>query len=306
MNITLNGENTFALQSELHKLVDAFIKEHGDLALERIDCEESEFAQIQAALTSLPFLSSRKMIVLRSPSTNKQFIEQAEQLLSDVPETSDVILIEPKLDKRQSYYKFLKKGTDFREFPELDVHGLANWLVAESKQRKGEIGSSDARYLAERVGLNQQLLGNELEKLILYSPKVTRANIDLLTDATPQSTIFQLLDAAFGGNAKRALELYQEQRAMKVEPVQVIAMISWQLNVLAIVKTAGDKPSQAISKEAKINPYVVTKSQEIARKLSLPRLKALVKDLLDIDIKSKSTNLDADEALQHYILKLAQ
>ncbi len=305
MVITLNGENTFGLQDELHKLVAAFEQEHGDLALERIDCEESEFDQIQAALTSLPFLASKKMVVLRSPSTNKQFVEQAEQLLHDVPETTDVILIESKLDKRQAYYKFLKKETDFREFPELDLNGLANWLVGEAKRQKGELSQADARYLAERVGLNQQLLGNELEKLLLYDAKITRKTIDLLTDATPQSTIFQLLDAAFAGNSKRALNLYQEQRAMKVEPIQIIAMISWQLNVLAIVKTAGDRSSQAIAKEAKINPYVVTKSQGIARKLSLAQLKTLVKDLLDIDAKSKSTNLDTDEALQHYIVKLA-
>ena len=305
MVITLNGENTFGLQDELHKLVAAFEQEHGDLALERIDCEETEFDQIQAALTSLPFLASKKMVVLRSPSTNKQFVEQAEQLLHDVPETTDVILIESKLDKRQAYYKFLKKETDFREFPELDLNGLANWLAAEAKRQKGELSQADASYLAERVGLNQQLLGNELEKLLLYDAKITRKTIDLLTDATPQSTIFQLLDAAFAGNSKRALNLYQEQRAMKVEPIQIIAMISWQLNVLAIVKTAGDRSSQAIAKEAKINPYVVTKSQGIARKLSLAQLKTLVKDLLDIDAKSKSTNLDTDEALQHYIVKLA-
>ena len=306
MIVTLTGDNTLALGDELAKLVGAFESEHGDLALERIDCEEAEFAQIQAALTSLPFLSSKKMVILRSPSTNKQFVEQSEQLLSDVPETTEVILIESKLDKRQSYYKFLKKETDFHEFSELDLNGLASWVVAEAKQKKGEINSSDARYLAERIGLNQQMLGNELEKLILYNPKVTRQTIDLLTDATPQSTIFQLLDAAFAGNTRHALELYKEQRAMKVEPVQIVAMISWQLNVLAIVKTAGDRPAQTIAKEAKINPYVVTKSQGIARKLSLAELKTLVKDLLDIDTKSKSTNLDTDEALQHYILKLAQ
>lgn len=299
------GENSFALSDELNKLTHSFESEHGDLALERIDCEEKDFEQIQAALTSLPFLANKKMVLLRSPSTNKQFVERVEQLLSEVPETTDVILIESKLDKRQSYYKFLKKETDFREFPELDLNGLTNWLVDEAKRLKGVLSQADARYLAERVGLNQQLLGNELEKLLLYDSKVTRQTIDLLTDATPQSTIFQLLDAAFAGNTKRALQLYQEQRAMKVEPIQIIAMLSWQLNVLAIVKTAGDRSSQAIAKEAKINPYVVTKSQGIARKLSLAQLKTLVKDLLDIDSKSKSTNLDTDEALQHYIFKLA-
>jgi len=306
MIATLNGENSYNLQQELHKITTKFMQEHGDLALERIDCEEADYQQIQAALTSLPFLVSKKLVVLRRPSTNKQFTEQVEQLLSDIPESTDVILIEPKLDKRLAYYKYLKKQTDYREYPELDLNGMAQWIVAQAKAKDGAISTSDARYLAERVGINQQLLSNDLEKLLLYNPKISRQNIDLLTDEMPQSTIFQLLESAFAGNSKRAIELYQEQRAMKVEPIQIIAMLAWQLNVLAIIKTAGNKSAQEIAKEAKINPYVVTKSQGIARKLSLSELKTLIKDLLEIDTASKRTSIDTDEALQHYILKLAQ
>lgn len=306
MIVTLNGANSFSLVSEIGKLVDAFVEEHGDLAIERIDCEEADFAQIQAALTSLPFLASKKMVVLRRPSTNKQFVEHVEQLLSDIPESTDVILVEPKLDKRISYYKFLKKKTDFREYPELDLNGTAQWLVDQAKYKDGAISNADARYLAERVGVNQQRLSNDLEKLLLYDPKISRKTIDLLTDEAPQSTIFQLLESAFAGNSRRAIELYEEQRAMKVEPIQIIAMLAWQLNVLAIIKTAGNKSSQEIAREAKLNPYVVSKSQGIARKLSLAELKHLVSNLLEIDTASKRTNIDTDDALRHYILQLAE
>jgi DNA polymerase III delta subunit len=301
----LTGENSFSLQRELHDLVDAFVAEHGDLALERLDGQEAEFSKIREALTSLPFLASKKMVVLRAPSANKQFVESIEQLATDIPETTDAIIVEPKLDKRQSYYKFLKKNTDFKEFPELDMNGLARWLVDIVKEQGGSLSSGDARYLVERVGANQQLLSNELEKLLLYEPKVTRQTIDLLTEPAPQSTIFQLLEAAFSGNTKRAFKLYEEQRALKVEPQQIIAMLTWQLHVLAIIKTAGDRPSSQIAKEAKINPYVLDKSRSIAHDLSLSTLKKLIADLLEIDNKTKSVSIDADEALQHYLLKLA-
>src|SRR3954463_24836 len=100
MIVTLSGENSFALQQELRKLADAFLAEHGDMALERVDGEEAEFVRIQEALTSLPFLSNKKMVVLRSPSANKKFVEEAETLLAEVPETTDVVIVEPKLDKR--------------------------------------------------------------------------------------------------------------------------------------------------------------------------------------------------------------
>lgn len=305
MITALVGENSFGLGLELKKLRQEFLAHHDDLGLERIDCEEADYARIQEALTTLPFLASKKLVLLKSPSKNKQFVEYHEQLLADVPETTDVVIIEPKIDKRISYYKYLKKETLCKEFPELDAQALAQWLVTEAKTKDGSISSGDARYLVERVGAKQQLLFNELEKLIIHSPNVTREAIDLLTDPTPQSTIFELLEAAFNGNAKRAMTIYTEQRALKVEPQQIIAMLTWQLHVLAIIKTAGELDAGAIASDAKMSPYVVSKSQGIARSLTLARLKSLIHDLLDIDTKSKRTNLDLDEALQHYLLKLA-
>jgi DNA polymerase-3 subunit delta len=305
MIITLAGENSFALQRELRHRVDAFVAGHGDLALERIDGEEADFARLREAVTGLPFLAAKKLVLLRAPSKNKQFLEEFEQLFGEAPETNDIVIVEPKLDKRLAYYKYLKKSTDFHDFPELDLNGVAKWLVDAAKELEGTISSSDARYLAERVGLNQQLLSNELEKLVLYNPKITHQTIDLLTDAAPQSTVFELLEAAFAGNTRRMLGLYADQRAQKVEPQQIIAMLGWQLHVLAVIKTAGDRSADQIAKEAKLNPFVVRKSQGIARGLTLVQLKKLISDLLAIDTDSKRSALDTDEALQNYLLRLA-
>lgn len=305
MITTLTGENSFGWQRVLRQLVAEFIAEHGDLALQRLDGEEADFATIQEAINSLPFLSNKKLLVLRSPSKNKEFVDKVEQVLADTSDTTDVIIIEPKLDKRLSYYKFLKSKTDFQEFNELDINGLVQWLGIRAKEQGGSISSNDARFLVERVGLNQQLLGNELEKLLLYAPQISRKNIGLLIEETPQSTIFQLLEAAFSGNSRRTLSLYKEQRTMKVEPPQIIAMLAWQLHILAIIKTAGDRSTDEIARDSKLSPYVLSKSQSIARELSLKQLKQLIAQLLDIDIKSKTTSIDVDEALQNYLLGVA-
>ncbi len=305
MITTLTGENSFSLQQVLRDRVASFVTEYGDMALERIDGQDVEPARLQEALQSAPFLSSKKLVILREPSKQKHYVDEAEQILGDVSESTDVIVVEPKLDKRLSYYKYLKSQTDFQQFPELDSNALARWLVASAKTAGGSLSQSDATYLVERVGLNQQLLSQEIEKLTLYDPKITRDTIDLLVDATPQSTIFQLVEAAFSGNTKRALDLYDEQRAMKVEPPQIVALLAWQLHILAIIKTAGDRSADIVAQEAKLNPYVVRKSQSIARQISLGQLKRLVSDLLAIDVASKNSALNADDALKHYLLQLA-
>ena len=262
MVIVLTGENGFALDRELKKLTDVYLKENGDLSLEKIDGETAEPARIREALISAPFLAPGKLVVIRNLGANKQASEQIEQLFDDLPDTTEVIMVESKFDKRTAYYKFLKKHADLREFPELDPSGLANWLVRAAKEGGGSISPGDARYLVERVGTNQQLLAGELNKLLLYDPEITRATIGLLTDATPQSTIFQLLEAAFAGDRARALKLYDEQRSQKVEPPQIIAMLAWQLHVLAVIKTAGErrpdpspkKPNSTLSWSKKAAP----------------------------------------------------
>ena len=303
--MTLTGENAFGLKQQLDLLVNQFLHEHGDLALERLDGEESDFLRISEALTSLPFLANKKMVVLSRGSANKKFVEVAEKLLNELPETTELIIVEPKLDKRSSYYKFLKKQTDFQEHAPLDAGGISRWLVIKAKEQGGTISLRDAQYLVERVGLSQQLLAIELDKLLLYSNSVSHEVIDLLTEAAPQSTVFQLLESAFAGRTEQALRLYDEQRAQNVEPPQIVAMLAWQLHVLALIKTGNDRGADTIAAEAKLSPYVVRKSLTIANRLSASEVRRLVADLLQIDLRSKRQSIDIDDALKNYLLKLS-
>jgi DNA polymerase III delta subunit len=226
-------------------------------------------------------------------------------LLEGVPEMTDLVIVEPKLDKRLSYYKTLKAKTDFREFKELDARGLATWAMSYIKGQGGSLAANDAKLLIDRVGVNQQLLQNELNKLLAYNEHITKDAILALTESLPQSTVFELLDAAFSGNTQRALELYREQRALRVEPQLIVGMLAWQLHILAIVKASGARSSNEIAQSARLSPYVVQKSQGLVRRLSMPRLAQMIAELLHIDIALKKSSIDADEALQLYLLRLS-
>lgn len=305
MIVTLTGANDFARKHALRALVDLFIAEHTDMAVERFDGEDTSADRMHESLQSLPFLTARKLVILREPGKQKAFAESIATILESIAETTDVIIHEPKLDKRGTYYKTLKKMTDFRESVELDPMGLADWIVEYVAAAGGTIGRGDAKLLIDRIGASQQLLRSELDKLLAYNEHITSETIELLTERMPQSTVFELMDAAFSGKTKRAFELYREQRALKVEPQAIIAMIVWQLHTLAVVKAASSMNPDQIAKEAKLNPFVVRKSAGLARGLTLAHIKKLTTDLLDLDVRLKRTSIDADEALQLYLLKLA-
>ena len=304
MIITLTGNNHYLLKRRLDELVDKFVMDHGELALEKIDAEEADGQAVLDAVQSLPFLSRRKLVVVRGAGTNKDLSGQIEQIIDSAGDSTDLIFYEPAPDKRTAYFKVLKSKTQLEEYTDLDVHGLARWLAEETKKQGGQLNPTDANYLVERVGNNQEQLANELDKLLIYDPNISRQNIDLLTVKTPQSKVFDLLDAAFGGNKKKALELYDEQRAQKVEPQAIMAMLAWQLDIIALAVLGKGKDAGTIAKDAGLSPYPVQKAQRLASSISQTKLKTMVDRALELDYKAKTTNLDLDEALKTYIVTL--
>lgn len=303
---TLSGANGFLVKRELDRLVDEFSQKHSDLAVQRIDAAETDYSEILTAISNISMFDPIKMVIVRSGSQNKQLVENIEHIIASVPDSTEVIFVEDKLDKRLVYYKTLKKSTEFQEFADVDSRNLPSWVAEIVHSQNGKISNADAGYLVDRVGNNQMILANEIEKLLINNPQINREAINQLTEKTVNSSVFDLLEAAFAGKTDRALNIYDELREQKIEPPQIIGMLSWQLYVLSVIKTAGSKPTGEIASEAKLNPYVLNKSSSIARNISLNKLRQLVKDLLDIDVKSKSSNRNSDEMLKLYLIEQAR
>lgn len=304
MITTLTGNNGFLLKKRLDELVSEFIKKYGDLSVERIDATETEAKLILDTVQSLPFLTPRKIVVITNASNNQDFSDNLEQIISSIGESIDLIFYEPQIDRRKVVFKLLKSKTELENFSELDGFALSKWLVDEAKKHGGNISQADANYLVSRVGNNQSTLFNELEKLVLYDKSITRETINLLTEATPQTKVFDLLDAAFGGHKSQAMNIYDDQRAQKVEPQAILAIIAWQLQQIALAKYAKGKTASEIAADSGLKEYPISKAMSLAAKLDEQQLEDLISGALEIDVLSKSTPLDLDEALKTYIISI--
>lgn len=306
MIITLTGPNDLLRHQELDNLTLQFTEKHGSMALEKLDGEDDSTAKMLQSVQSLPFLSSKKMVVFRHPSKQKDFVDVLPDIIKGADETTDVIIYESKIDKRSLYYKALRRASDFREFNQLDTGALARWVQTYAKEQGGSINASAAMLLVQTVGSDQLLVKNELDKLLAYNLAISPENVRLLCEPSLQSTVFDLLESAFSGNKQRAIKLYKEQRAQKVEPQKLVGMLAWQLHILALVKSEGNKPADQIASAAKASPFVIQKAQAITRKLSMAQIKSLIADLLKLDLTVKRSSIDIDEALELYLLKLGK
>jgi DNA polymerase-3 subunit delta len=304
MVVVLTGLNTYLLQEKLHELTADFTKEHGD-SIERFDGQEiTKTDGILDAVRSVSFLEPRKMVIVRDFGQNKQLLEKIEEIIEQTADSTDLILVDPKLDKRTSVYKHLTKNCDVKRFDNLQNYELENWVKSEAKGLGISISSSDAKHLVDRVGANQLMLSQELKKLSLSGKELNKELIDEMIEANPQSKVFDMLEALFSGNGKVAEKLYKEQRAQGEEPQKIIAMITWQLQQLTLAMYSPNKSSKDLI-EAGISPYSANKAMNLARNISRSDLVFLVNELAELDMQSK-TNADVESALIVYFSEVAE
>lgn len=304
MVIVVTGDNQHRVRSEVVSVIDTFISEHGALAVERFNAAESDSEHILSAVSARSLLSPAKLVVIQDFEMNKVLTEHTEQLVAQVSEGTTLLITIGKLDKRLAYGKLLKKVADWREYSQLSPQETASWLIQAAKEKGGQIDRSTAQYLLDFVGTNQERLFNELDKLLLFDPQITRSTIDQLSERQPSSTVFELLDASFHGQHKKALALYDEQRRQQVEPLAIIGMIGWQLHILALVKTAKDKTAADIAKDAGVHPFVIQKSLSLAKNMALTKLKQLVHQAVVLEEQLKSRTMNGDDAVKHFLLSL--
>jgi DNA polymerase-3 subunit delta len=299
---TLLGKNSYALQTYVRDQIDQVIARAGDFAVERLDASEVEVDTILQAVQSLPFLASEKLVIVTSVQANGLLMDRLDELIDRTAENVHVLLVEPSLDKRKSAFKLLKQKTTLKEFSELDSRLLSQWVRDELKQKDVSISSADASYLVERVGTNQQLIASELDKLTLYGNQITRDVIDKLTEQSLQSTIFELLDAAFSGRHAQAIKLYREQRAARVDPHYILAMLTWQLHAIGVAVHAPARTDQALI-AAGIAPYTAKKVLALTQSMSKADYKQIVTALTELDAQIK-TSVDADAGIELFLLSL--
>lgn len=304
MIITLTGENTFAITAAERQLVAAFTEKHGAHGVEKVDAEDLTLARLPDLLQGATLFAPARLVILKNLGANKPMLELLAEALTKVPEDTVLVIADGALDKRTKFYKFLKTKSDFKEFAALGDAQLASWAQGEAIRLGGALGAAEARFLVERTGHDQWRIANELEKLVHFQHEISHAAIEQLVDATPEGTAFELLDAALAGKSAR---LHTLLLALKIneDPYKLFGLLASQVHALAVVTTAGQRTPDVIAKESGLHPFVVRKTQSVARRLGPARVANIAKDVATCDMQLKSTSADPWDLLQLCLQKVA-
>lgn len=305
MITVLSGANSSALSNHLKKMKLDFTNKHSSSAIEQINGESIQKHQLSALLQGVTLFSTDRLVVIKSISAQKEVASELALRIKDIPSDTHIVLVEPQLDKRTVFYKELVKSAQMLSFEEMNELRAADWVRQSVKKSGGSISQSDAVFLVQRTGTDQARLENELNKLLLLSSTVNRESITSVVEQDPRETVFELLEYALGGQLKRALYVLAQLKAMKSDPHQLLGMLIWQTNVMAIVHSAKNKSDSEIAKQTKINPYVVQKTRSLVRRLDRSSLTNMIDAVVSCDARFKESGVQPYQVLEFTVIKIA-
>lgn len=303
----LTGDNHFLLSKRRSELVAAFLLEQPDgFGYERFDAEDDETARITDAMTVLPFLSPKRLVLVSNATRATEAARAIQTLLASVPDNTHLIFVEPAPDRRTSLYKALQKAARTETFETLRGQGLHVWLVSYAREHGFELANAGASELSRRVGGDQWALAHEIQKLALLGTKsVDQDSVKRYVEPTLRDSIFDLLELLLEGKSREALRVYRELRASRVESHEIMAMIGWQFQLLTAAVLGATRSTSELARETGFKPFSLERVAVLSRRLGLPALRAILQILCTVDGKLKSSRADKDALLELALIRSA-
>lgn len=299
-----HGENTYAAKQQIQKLIDRYKTSTGsDFGLHRFS-EESEPEEVIQAITSVPMFSSSSLVIIERPSQSSHLIEALLPQLETVPKETVVVIHDPDIDKRTSWYKTLQKLAIVKEFTAKSRPQLLKWVHKTAEDMGGTITNEAAELLIEYTGDDERQLSNEIAKLSNAGNPIEKEHVQKLVRPNPRQTVFTLLDALTGGDIETALRHFDDLRVQKVHELEILAMLGWQMRTFLVIASAESVEDTQITKEHSINPFVLRKSKPVAKRLSAETLSNAYREIIATDYAIKTSQQEPHVLLEQLLMRL--
>lgn len=296
----LTGDNSFESERALQGITSRFGGQ-----IETIDGDDVQLAQLPDLLMGASLFSESRLVVIRGLSENKTvwpvFGDWATHLSSDI----ELVLVEPKLDKRTSTYKSLKEHAKLEEFlswGDRDARKAEEWVESEAATSNIKMDKKCVQTLVQRIGPDQWMLYRALEKLAVLD-EVTVDIINDIIDVNPVENVFNLFETALERDVHKLKQTLTNLEKSE-DPYRLFALLSGQAFQLAAVASASSTDN--VAKDFAIHPFVLSKLNTAAKRLGRAKVASLIEIFADADDDMKISKADPWLLIERALVKVTQ
>lgn len=283
-----------------------------------------------AACETLPMMSPKKVVIIkhtdilsdiRSSSMSEEDIETLTAYIPNIPETTVLIFISPKTDRRKAICKAIAKTGLVYDFKALDEGSLATWMMKKVSEAGRTASKSELLRYARSAGYGDSErsytmydLENDIKKALALtdSETITANDLMLAGGGEPETAAFTILDAAFSGRKGYALTVLNnsiDSQLASKEAGVILSFLGLLCSQLEIMVEAAERkeegqPQSLIESEMKVHPYRLRKAQAASAGMSAAGLRESLFKAFQIEKDMKSGLIDPKIDLELFIAQL--
>ncbi len=316
MIIFLYGKDNYRLREKMDEIVAQYKKKHRSGLNIVFFGEKSSFGELYDEVRQVSMFDEKRLLVVPNAASNEKLKKEIITNVESLVGTDNIILLfeEGEVKKNDKLLTFFSgkaeeapKEVICQEFKPLTEKKLLSWIEKKFKKSGVEVEKEAIHLLSRAGGEDLWRIKNEIDKLSLYKKKIKKEDVESLVNIGVETNIFKTIDALAQKDQKgAALYLYDHLRKGD-NPHYIFAMIAYQFRNLL---TVGDLLRQDLSyeetrKRSKLHPYVFRKTYRQAKLFSYERLVDLYERLFEIDLKTKTGQIDPVLALHMFLFELS-
>ncbi len=304
MYLLSGKEGTYLKIQIVKKIKDRFVDEQTE-AFDFIELngEDTTALDVLNALSSVP-LGRGKLVVLKD--ADKAASAEMKKIYSiEIPSFSVLVIISQS-----------KRGPKISEGDAVIVSKYAvtaeltrKWIKDRCGENGKEISSIAINDLMNRVDGDFFLLLSEINKLALFigeRKKIEQDDVEKVVKYIPETKIFALIDAVVAKKKRAALKMLNQMLSVDAASINLtffwlLKTSSYVILIKEFINNNGHKSAVSASKELNIPLFSVHKLLPIAEKFTFSQLVETFHALEEIDVKSKTGEMDLPLAFKLFI-----
>jgi DNA polymerase-3 subunit delta len=283
-----------------------------------------DLATVLGSAKRFPMMSSYQVVIVKEAQNIRDFAAKEKADKDDKPpfltyienpQKSTILVICYKyksLDKRTSLAKSIAKHAVLFEAKKLYENQVPDWIMGYLKGKGYGISPKAAALLTEYLGNDLSKISNELDKLMINLPakaEITEQHIQDNIGISKDYNIFELQTALGKKDVLKANRIINYFASNPKDNPLVMTLVSLNsfFSKLLMYHFTPDKSKGSIASALGVNPFFVGDYERAARNYPLNKLRAIIAELREYDLKSKgieNASVPDGELLKELVFKI--
>ncbi len=250
--------------------------------------------------------------MIKDASANKLVWEKLGEWANEVDDSTTLILIEQKVDKRTKPYKAIAKlatTIDAAQWTDRDWRAAEEWVDKTAHKAGIKLSPGQVSNMVRRAMIPTDKPGKmAIDQMMLYTALRSLSSLDVVSDdavatvlpVSATENVFDLLEHAVRRDTGKVHVMLDELRHSE-DAHMVFAMIASQWAQLVAVSFALSENGASTS-ELGIHPFVVQKLTPLSRQVTRSDIHAITQLCADIDAGMKLSTTTPWNAVDRFVL----